>query len=87
MHQEEGMRVYKEQKLQKMYCNNCGKSIEIKNSIIIEGVFTVDYRWGYFSEKDGKKHSFDLCEKCYNEITKKFKYNVEEREYTEFFNS
>ena len=81
------MRVYKEQKLQSVCCNKCGKNISLKNGVMTEGVFSVDYRWGYFSNKDGKKHAFDLCEECYDKIIKKFKYSVEEQEYTEFFNS
>ncbi len=77
------MRVYREKQLKQLYCNNCGKEIKVQNEMIQEGVLTVDFTWGYFSDKDGKKHSFDLCEKCYDEIIKKFKYPVEEKEYTE----
>ncbi|NLL92600.1 MAG: hypothetical protein GX225_00420 [Clostridiales bacterium] len=32
-----------------------------------------DYVWGYFSEKDGERHSFDLCEDCYDAMIKNFK--------------
>ena len=77
------MRVYKEEKLQEIYCNKCGKKIEIENEITKEGVFSVDYKWDYFSEKDGVMHSFDLCEDCYDRMVEKFKYPVSESEYTE----
>ena len=30
-------------------------------------------QWGYFSEKDGESHSFDLCEACYDKLTAGFK--------------
>ena len=38
-----------------------------------EGVFSADYEWGYFSGKDGEKHSFDLCEECYDRLLASFK--------------
>lgn len=77
------MRVYNEQKLSQVYCNKCGKNIKVKNGIIEEGVLSVDYKWGYFSNKDGKQHSFDLCEECYDEMIKLFDLPVTEKEYTE----
>ena len=33
------MRVYKDKKLTKVVCNNCGKNIKVNNSTIEEGVF------------------------------------------------
>lgn len=53
-------------------CNRCGREIPFENGYPREGVFSVDYEWGYFSEKDGEKHSFDLCESCYDEIISGF---------------
>ncbi len=78
------MRKYSEEtkkKLIEMSCNKCGKKISVENGIINEGVFTVAFGWGYFSEKDGQIHNFDLCEKCYDEYTKTFliPVDVEER--------
>ena len=70
------MRVYKDKKLTKVVCNNCGKNIKVNNSTIEEGVFFADYKWGYFSKKDGREDTFDLCEKCYDEITEKFLYKI-----------
>ena len=32
----------------------------------------VEHTWGYFSGKDGESCSFDLCEECFDEITKGF---------------
>jgi hypothetical protein len=77
------MRVFKEEYLTEIYCNKCGKQIDLDNGIIAEGVFSADYKWGYFSNKDGVCHKFDLCEKCYDEITSKFKYPLEESGYSE----
>ena len=42
-----------------------------------EGVFSVDYTWGYFSDKDGERHSFDLCESCYDELLRTFRIPAE----------
>ena len=46
------MRVYREKQLKQLYCNNCGKEIKVQNEMIQEGVLTVDFTWGYFSDKD-----------------------------------
>lgn len=56
----------------KIVCNKCGREIPVVNGRAEEGVFNVDYTWGYFSEKDGEKHSFDLCEACYDEMLDSF---------------
>ena len=72
------MRVYKDKKLTKVECNNSGKNIKKNNSTKEE-----DYKWGYFSKKDGREDTFDLCEKCYDEITEKFLYKINTKNYTE----
>ena len=38
------MRVYKDKKLTKVVCNNCGKNIKVNNSTIEEGAFFADYK-------------------------------------------
>lgn len=58
--------------IDKIICNQCGKEIPVVNGVPREGVFSVDHTWGYFSEKDGEKHSFDLCEECYDAMLKGF---------------
>ena len=56
----------------KKVCNKCGR--EITNEDILE----VEKRWGYFSNnKDNEVHSFDLCEKCYDEFVSTFLVPVE----------
>ena len=42
-----------------------------------------DIQFGFFSGKDGKKHSFDLCEECYDKMIKEFAIPVEEEEAVE----
>lgn len=77
------MRIYEKDKIIEIYCNKCGKKIEVKNDVLKEGVLSIDKRWGYFSDRDGIQHSFDICEECYNKIIGRFKYPVTETEYSE----
>lgn len=78
------MRKYSEtNQLTEVVCNCCKKSLEIKNGIITEGVFSVGYAFGYFSAKDEEIHKFDLCEKCYDEWIKTFRIPVEIADNTE----
>lgn len=77
------MRVYKDERLTELYCNKCGKQIKIENGMIKEGNFSVDYRWDYFSDKDGERHQFDLCENCYDEMIKNFLHSVDRQECSE----
>lgn len=53
-------------------CNQCGKEIPVINGYPREGVFNVQFTWGYFSEKDGETHRFDLCESCYDKLVSSF---------------
>ena len=62
--------------IERIICNCCKKEIEVENGFAREGVFSVDYEWGYFSEKDGEVHSFDLCEACYDQIIQNFQIPV-----------
>lgn len=70
-YQIKGTKEIKE--ISKMVCNHCGKEIPVINGQAQEGVFSVDYTWGYFSEKDGERHSFELCETCYDALLKEFR--------------
>lgn len=74
------MREYRKteaKELSKIICNRCGKEIAVKNGFVREGVIGIECEWGYFSEKDGERHSFDLCEACYDEIIRSFQIPVE----------
>lgn len=70
-------------KVIKMYCNCCGKSMHIEKGMLKEGAFTTSFEWGYFSEKDGDIHSFNLCEECYDKITANFVIPVDKKENVE----
>lgn len=78
------MKKYKKGKLVQIYCNKCGRELVTQNGIVKEGDFHIEYRWDYFSRRDGIKHSFDMCEECYEKMIKEFKYPVLEEQYTEF---
>lgn len=65
-------------------CNMCGRELLIENGLLREGCFHGEQKFGYFSDKDGQNHSFDLCETCYNKLMKKFHIPVDVTEETEF---
>ena len=66
------MKKYENGRLIKVVCNQCGREIKTEADMIKEGICSVDTDWGYFSGKDGERHQFDLCEECFDKITKGF---------------
>ena len=69
--------------LKSIYCKKCGKMLKSGNGIVMEGICSINQLWGYFSTKDGQRHSFDLCEACYDSLIKDFVIpveNIEEKE-------
>ena len=40
-------------------------------------------QFGYFSNKDGIRHSFDLCEECYDKLIEGFAVEVTKEEVQE----
>ena len=59
------------------------KNIKVNNSTIEEGAFFADYKWGYFSKKMEEKTLLICAKKCYDEITEKFLYKINTKNYTE----
>ncbi|MFI3175667.1 MAG: hypothetical protein R3Y53_10830 [Bacillota bacterium] len=55
--------------VEEIKCNRCGKMIPTDES---EGYFHGEQLWGYFSNKDGRHDSFDLCEGCYDLFVESF---------------
>lgn len=51
--------------------------------MIREGYFSADVTFGYFSNKDGMRHRWDLCEYCYDALTRSFQIPAQESEETE----
>ena len=66
------------------YCNRCGKEIRREEGAPAGEGLHVEKHWGYFSEKDGEIHTFDLCEKCYDQLTGEFMMPPEVQEETVF---
>lgn len=58
-------------------CNQCGRSLKHEQDVITEGALQLDLTWGYFSEKDGERHKFIVCEACYDSWIKGFALPVE----------
>ena len=68
------MRIYMDEGkniLKQVVCNQCGKALKVKNGILVEGVF------------EGNRHSFDLCEECYNKLIEGFAVEVTKEEVQE----
>lgn len=81
------MRIYfdeNKKELVSVVCNNCKKEIRVENGMIKEGCFCGDTQFGYFSNKDGMKYFFDLCEECYDKMVSEFAVPVETQEVKEF---
>ena len=78
------MRKYKkDRELESVHCNWCGKRLMVKDGIMREGGARFEIAWDYFSEMVGERHSFDLCEECYDELVNQFRIPVEVEEQTE----
>lgn len=69
------MRIYNQEntaELVEIICNKCGKRLSVTKGVPQEEWLHVDKHWGYFSQKDGVRHTFDICEECYDEWTAGF---------------
>lgn len=78
------MRKYQNQEVIELCCNQCGKKIKVESGIIKEGVYTAEIKWGYFSNKDGQMHSFDICENCYDQMIEAFAIPAEKKNVHEY---
>lgn len=56
------------QKRETVICNGCGRTLRMENGICREDFLEIRKKWGYFSAKDMEKHSFRLCEDCYDKL-------------------
>ena len=74
------MRKYDEQNNQliQVICNQCQKEMKVENGYLKEGCFAANVVFGYFSNKDGIRQQFDLCEECYDKLVKQFAVPVDE---------
>lgn len=77
------MRIYRDdsrKELNSVICNKCKRELKVENGIVKEGCFCGNSQFGYFSNKDGMKYLFDLCEECYDKMTAEFAIPVEVEE-------
>lgn len=70
--------------LTEIRCNCCGRKMAVEHGIVKEGCIRMEIPFGFFSEKDGQVHHFDLCESCYDKFTSDFRIPVETEEKTEY---
>ena len=70
-------------RLVEVFCNQCKKKLRVENGYLKEECFKGEFTFGYFSKKDGTKHSFDLCEDCYDKMIGEFAIPVQEEQSTE----
>ncbi|MCM1153833.1 MAG: hypothetical protein NC314_10110 [Roseburia sp.] len=84
------MRIYLDQKIKKkenellsVTCNCCKKELLVENGILKEECISFAHLFGYFSDKDGEKHRFDLCEQCYDKLIANFQLPVEKEQRNE----
>jgi len=71
------------EELLEVICNQCGRKLLVENGYLKEGCFSADNVFGYFSSRDGERHSFDLCEKCYEKLVAQFAVPVDKKKVTE----
>jgi protein-arginine kinase activator protein McsA len=76
-------RYDEETKTEWMICNCCGQKIARQQEYDRVAVLTVSKVWGYFSKWDGSRHSFDICEDCYEKMIQSWKYPPDREEETE----
>ncbi|MDO5410832.1 MAG: hypothetical protein Q4F21_10315 [Lachnospiraceae bacterium] len=75
------MKIYNENgKMIGAACNYCGKIILQEQGVLKEDFASFRKEWGYFSDKDGITHTFDLCEACYDQITGAFQIPIHTEE-------
>ena len=70
------MRMYEtvtknSEKVEKVLCNCCGKEIKKEQGYFSDHLH-IEKQWGYFSQKDGRKDDFDICERCYDKFVNSF---------------
>ena len=56
----------------------------VQDGIVKEGCFSVQYKFDYFSNKDGYIYNLDLCEECFDKWNSQFTIPVQIEETKEF---
>lgn len=79
------MRYTKDDKINHLTCNKCGKAIEKVNPRNYQDHLCIKKKWNYFSQKDLTTHSMIICEACYDEWIQSFAIPVKETQVVEIF--
>lgn len=58
--------------MERVKCNVCGRGLKTENGLLMEDAFEAVKDWGFFSRKDMQRHSFTVCEDCYDAWIKSF---------------
>ena len=86
-HEEE--KVTTEVVVDDVICNCCGKPIQKiylsqidgqdvpKSFLDFDDYLEINKIWGYFSDYDNERHSFHICQSCYNKWINSFTIPVE----------
>lgn len=81
---EDSMKKYDEyNKKEMIICNCCGSVIADADSSDKAVFLAVSKVWGYFSKWDGCRHSFHICEHCYEKMIHTWVYPPDCEEETE----
>lgn len=70
----------------RIYCNCCGE--EIERTAVADTYMDylhIEKSWGYFSSKDLKTHTFNICEKCYDRWVESFVIPIEDNYIEDIF--
>ena len=65
-----------EERVSSVVCNKCGVTCFNKTGVNKE-TLNVSQKWGYNSDWDLEIHEFNLCQKCYKQLTGSFKHPVQ----------
>lgn len=71
------------EKKTRLICNVCGTTLGQIDSVIKQDYLLIHKNWGYFSKKDGQRHTICLCESCYDQWISTFRVPVLEEEQVE----
>lgn len=72
-------KIANEEDEEKIYCNCCGEQIsKIETMNTYREYLHVEKSWGYFSDRDLTTHSFNICERCYQNWVDNFTIPIEE---------
>lgn len=66
--------------MEERICNCCGRTLGKRTE---EDALEIVKEWGYFSKKDLERHSFVLCEACYDRLIGTFVRPVQKTEVNE----